>query len=92
LANTRQAKKRIRVNARKRLRGLAVRSAVKTAIKKASVAIESKTSDAAAIVKEAIIAVDKAANKKIMHKNTAARKKSRLMRRLNKQLAEVKAS
>jgi small subunit ribosomal protein S20 len=63
---------------------MAIRSAVKTAFKKASAAIDGKKStDAQELVKSAIIAVDTASSKGSIHKNTAARRKSRLMKKLN---------
>lgn len=90
MANTRQAKKRILVNAKKRLRNLAVRSAVKSAFKKAKAAIDSKNvKDAEPLIKEAVISIDKASCKGIIHKNTAARKKSRLMKHYNGIVAEA---
>ncbi len=93
MANHKQAKKRILINAKKRLRNMAVRSAVKTAFKKAMTAIEAKkTEDSQQLVTKAIISVDKAACKGIIHKNTAARKKSRLVKHLNDMVAEAAAN
>lgn len=90
MANHKQAKKRILINARKRLRNQAIRSAVKTAFKKARAAIEKEDTEAAQrLVYGAIRAIDKAACKGVVHKNTAARKKSRLMKHYNKTLVEA---
>jgi small subunit ribosomal protein S20 len=86
LANTKSAKKSIKVNARRRVRNQSARSAVKTAIKKATDALKAKT-DGEALAREAYSLVDKAAVKGIVHKNAAARKKSRLARKLNKAAA-----
>lgn len=82
MANTGSAKKRIRVNARKRLRNQMYRSRVKTMIKKAEQSIFDGTPDEAA-VREALRTLDKAAVKGILHKNNAARRKSRLMKKFN---------
>ncbi len=82
MANTNSAKKRIRSNARKHARNTAYRSRVKTMIKKAEQSIFSGTPDEAAI-RAAISTLDKAAVKGIIHKNNAARRKSRLMKKLN---------
>jgi small subunit ribosomal protein S20 len=82
LANTKSAKKRIRSNERKHQRNTMYRSRVKTAVKKAEQSIFSGTPDEATI-REAISTLDKAAVKGIIHKNNAARRKSRLMKKLN---------
>jgi small subunit ribosomal protein S20 len=82
LANTTSAKKRIRSNARKNERNRMYKSQVKTQIKKAEQSIFSGAPDEAAI-REAISTLDKAAVKGIIHKNNAARRKSRLMKKLN---------
>ncbi len=82
MANTKSAKKRIRTNERKHLRNTMYRSRVKTMIKKAEQSIFSGTPDEATI-REAISTLDKAAGKGVLHKNNAARRKSRLMKKLN---------
>lgn len=84
MANTKSAKKSIKVNERRRVRNLAVRSSVKTAVKKTIEAIKSPTADAEKAARAAYSTIDKAAVGGILHKNAAARKKSRLARRLNK--------
>ncbi|MGQ9674967.1 MAG: 30S ribosomal protein S20 [Chloroflexota bacterium] len=91
MANTKSALKMIRVSERRRLRNKAVRSAVKTFISRANrqMAISSTAEDTMEAVKRAIIALDKAAEKGIIHKNNAARRKSRLMQRLNKLSAQA---
>jgi len=81
MPNIKSAKKRVRVNQDKAARNKARKSALKTAIKKANAA-----EDAAAkqdLVREAIQKVDQAAAKGLIHKNTAARKKSALAKSLN---------
>ena len=59
-------------------------SDMRTAIKKANVAIEAKSEDMAVAVNEAVKKIDQAADKGIIHKNNAARKKSALVTRFNK--------
>jgi len=73
------------VSARRKLRNKNIVSAVRTAWKKANAAvIEDKAAGKAGeIVRSAISEMDKAVTKGIIHKNTAARKKSRLMLKLN---------
>lgn len=81
MANTKSAQKRIRANERKRVRNQAYRSRAKTMIRKAEQLIAGgNPSDEA--VREAISTLDKAAVKGIIHKNNAARRKSRLMKKL----------
>jgi small subunit ribosomal protein S20 len=91
LANTKSAEKRIRSNERKRLRNQMYRSRVKTMIRKAEQLIFSGQ-DSAEAVRAAIITLDKAAVKGIIHKNNAARRKSRLMKKLNNYVAPVVAA
>lgn len=88
MANTKSAKKRIRTNERKRERNVAYKSRVKTMIKKAEQGIFAKNPDAEA-VRAAISSLDKAAGKGILHKNNAARRKSRLMKKLNALTAQT---
>lgn len=82
MANTPSAKKRIRQNEKRRLRNRAVRSAVRGNVKSAREALTGKTADSATVVREAIRAIDRAVTKGIMHRNTAARRKSSLARKL----------
>lgn len=85
MANTKTAIKMIRVAARRTARNKPVRSEVKTLIKKARTDISAGDFAAAqADVRTAASALDKAANKGVIHKNAAARRKSRLMKRLAK--------
>ncbi len=84
MANTRSALKRIRSSERKRVRNRIVRSSARTHVKKArKVIAEGKLDEAEAAVRKAIGALDKAAEKGVIHKNNAARRKSRLMRIFN---------
>ena len=87
MANTKQAIKMIRVSARRTQTNQRVRAALKTRIKAATQQIASKASDAPAAVVTAVSELDKAGSKGIVHPNNAARRKSRLMRKLNKAAA-----
>lgn len=85
MPNTSSAKKQVRVNERKRVRGKSVRSQLKTNITRTEKLISA--SDAGAAQNAAVVAIsslDKAAVKGIIHPNNAARRKSRLMKKLNK--------
>jgi small subunit ribosomal protein S20 len=84
MANIKSAVKRIKVTSRNEKRNKAVKSNIKTILKKAVSLISAKGKDAEKSVREAIKNIDKAVSKGILHKNTASRKKSRLMKKLNK--------
>ncbi len=85
MANIKSAKKRILVIETKTLRNKAIKSKVKTMIKKVEAAIESGNKDAAqAALKVAASEINKAASKGIYHKNNASRKISRLSLAVNK--------
>jgi len=84
LANTRSAMKRIRSSAKKRERNRVFRSRARTFVNKTRRLIaEGRIEEAREEAQRAIVALDKAAQKGIIHENKAARCKSRLMRRLN---------
>jgi len=90
LANTKSAQKQVRAAPRRRLRNKSVRSQTKTMIKKAEELIFSgQVKQAESEVVAAISSVDKAAEKGIIHPNNAARRKSRLMKKLNQAKAET---
>ena len=72
MPNLPSAKKRLRQDAKKRLRNQFAKTRIKTEIKKALTGAEN----------EAVSVIDRAAAKGIIHKNAAARKKSRLAKRL----------
>ena len=83
MANTKSALKAHRVSERRHERNRAVKSALRTFVKKARVAVAGTLSeDAAEQTKEAAKRLDQAGSKGIIHKNQAARRKSRLMRQL----------
>lgn len=82
MANIKSQIKRNRQNEKRRLRNRVYRGAARTFIRKANAAIESGNLDEArAAVLRAQKALDKAAEKGVLHKNNAARRKSRLMKR-----------
>jgi len=81
MANIKSQKKRIKTNEKRQERNKAVKSELKTRVKTAAKAVGTEGEDAA--VRAAIKRLDTAATKGIIHKNAAARKKSRLMKRVN---------
>jgi len=83
LANIKSQIKRNRQNEKRRLRNRIFRGRARSFVKKARLAIESGDLEAArAATRQAISALDKAAEKGIIHKNNASRRKSRLMKQL----------
>ena len=85
MANTKSAQKAMRQTERRTAQNRAARSAVRTFVKKASVAVTdgSDGTSAGEIVRQAVKALDKAAKRGIIHPNAAARRKSRLMSRVH---------
>ncbi len=83
MPNIKSAIKRVKTTEKKAVANKITKSAIRTSVKKAKVAVESQAPDAAAVMKQAVISIDKAAAKGYMHKNTAARKKSRLAKAVN---------
>ena len=84
MANIKSAKKRILVTETKTARNKAIRSEVKTSIKKVEAAVAAKDKAAAeASLLVAISEIDKATSKGVYHKNNAARKVSRLAKLVN---------
>jgi small subunit ribosomal protein S20 len=82
---TKSAKKQTRVNERKRLRNKSVRTLAKTRIVQAeSLLFSGQIEEGQKAVVAAISSLDKAAEKGILHPNNSARRKSRLMKKLNK--------
>lgn len=79
MANTKQARKRARQANARRARNTALRSRLRTAIKSVRKAIAAGDKNAAAeVLRKAMRVIDSIADKKVVHKNTAARNKSRL--------------
>jgi small subunit ribosomal protein S20 len=84
LANKKSAIKRLRSADRRRLRNRVYRGGARTIVRNARQLIEAgREEEAREAVRRAASALDKAAEKGIIHKNNAARRKSRLMRQLN---------
>ena len=85
MANIKSAKKRIKVIETKTLRNKTIKSKIKTLVKKVELAVaENDKAAAEAALKVATSEISKAASKGIFHKNTAARKISRLTLAVNK--------
>jgi small subunit ribosomal protein S20 len=92
LANSKSAEKRIRVSERRRMRNKPLRTQTRTYVKKAEAAIATDDQTAAAAeVLAAISKLDSVASKGVIHKNNAARRKSRLMAKYNAMLAQANA-
>ncbi|MDQ4076737.1 MAG: 30S ribosomal protein S20 [Chloroflexota bacterium] len=90
MPNTKSAKKRMIQNEKRRLRNRRYISGARTAVKKARNVIESGDMAAAEeAVRRACAMLDRAASKGVIHPNNAARRKSRLMARLNAAKVEV---
>ena len=84
MANIKSAKKRILVIETKTARNKAIKSKVKTYVKKVETAVANKDVEAAkAVLPEAISVINKAGSKGVYHKNTCARKISRLTKAIN---------
>lgn len=84
MPNNKSAEKRVRVAERRRLRNRVFISAARTRIRRAERLIQDGDAEgAAAAVGNAISTLDRAAIKGIIHKNNAARRKSRLMTKFN---------
>jgi len=84
LANNKASKKRILVNEQKRLRNRPFRTGARTYVKKAELAIQAgQIEEAATAVGDAISVLDRVASKGVIHRNNAARRKSRLMAEYN---------
>ena len=82
MANTKSALKRMRQNEERRARNRMIRSRARSVVKTARTALGEGGGDATAAVLAAIRTLDKAVTKGVIHRNTAARKKSALARRL----------
>ena len=82
MPNNASAKKRMRQEQKRRLHNRSIKSLVKTQITKARQSIATDE-DAEAAVRVAVSELDRAAKKGVIHRNNAARRKSRLMKLLN---------
>ena len=82
MANIKSQIKRVKTNEKRRMRNKSVRSSVRTAVRKFREAVEAGDNEnAVALQRAAARALDKAASKGVIHKNQAANRKARLMRR-----------
>ena len=82
------AEKRARQNKKSYQRNRAIKSSVKTGVKKLTTVLETKNrEESATVLKKVISTISRAASKGVMHKKTASRKISRLTKRVNKQPA-----
>ena len=81
MANTKSAEKRIRQSAKRNERNRAARSAMRTAVKKVRGAVEAgDAQQAESLLREAVQVIDRTVTKNVVHRNTAARTKSRLVK------------
>ncbi|MBI1346015.1 30S ribosomal protein S20 [bacterium] len=88
MPNTESAKRALRKAERRRIKNKSERSALRTTVKKVRVAVGTTDQDAAkSALQTAIKKLDQAADKHLIHKNKAARLKSRLTKKVNKQAA-----
>ncbi len=83
MANLRSAKRDIKKSRKRAAHNQSVRSAIKTFVKKARLAITAGEENVQEVVSQAVSLVDKAAKRKIIHRNAANRRKSRLAKRVN---------
>ena len=90
MANIKSAQKRVESNLKKTAVNKAAKSALKTELKKGKLAVESGAADMDAAVKNTVKAVDQAAAKGLIAKNTAARRKSALRKKENAAKAATK--
>ncbi len=85
MPNTKSAAKAMRGSARKRVYNIRTKDKFKSAVKTVRTSIDAKNADEALkALSAAFAALDKAAKKKVIHKNTADRKKSRMAKAINK--------
>ena len=90
MANSKSSKKRIRVAERRRERNKPFRTEARTFVKKAEIAIAAgDVASAEAATLEAVSVLDRVAGKDVIHKNNAARRKSRLMAKYHALVAGV---
>ncbi len=83
MANIKSAKKRVLVTEKKTLENKAVKSALKTQIKKFLAAVSTGDKEQATVLyPETVSAIDSAVTKGILHKNNAANKKAKLAKKL----------
>lgn len=84
MPNIKSKKDRVVQSKKEALHNKAIKSNLKTVVKKANAAIAANAADKDAVVKVAVSTIAKAQSKGVVHKNTAARKISRMAKRANK--------
>ena len=84
MPNIKSQKDRVVQSKKETLHNKAIKSNLKTVVKKADAAIAANAADKDAVVKVAVSTIAKAQSKGVLHKNTAARKISRMAKRANK--------
>ncbi|WP_394964765.1 30S ribosomal protein S20 [Candidatus Allofournierella excrementigallinarum] len=84
MPNIKSQKDRVVQSKKEALHNKAIKSNLKTVVKKANAAIAANATDKDAVVKVAVSTIAKAQSKGVVHKNTAARKISRMAKRANK--------
>ena len=82
MANIKSQIKRNKQNEKRRVNNRNVRGSARTAVTQARAALNKNAPETKAAIQQAISALDKAAEKGVIHKNNAARRKSRLMKKL----------
>jgi small subunit ribosomal protein S20 len=82
--NIKSAIKRVQLAKQRTLKNASLKSALRTSVKRFEEALATDPANAKLALQKASRSLDKAVSKGIVHKNAAARKKSRLTRRLNK--------
>jgi len=85
MPNIKSAKKRVEIIRARTMRNSRIKSALRTTIRKFETAITAGSEETAATLRNAVRAIDRAVTRGILHKNSAARKKSRLAKRFNRQ-------
>lgn len=88
MPNIKSQKDRVVQSAKEQAHNKAIKTNLKTVVKKANAAIAAGAEDKDAAIKAAVSQIDKAQSKGVLHKNTAARKVSRMAKRANKAAAE----
>ena len=83
MPNIQSAKKRVKVTETKTAKNKALKSALRTSLKKAGTALSANSENKQEVVAAAVKSLDKAVSKGIVHKNNAANKKSGLIKKMN---------
>lgn len=88
MPNIKSAKKRVLVAERNHAKNVAIKSKIKTAMRRVLEALKDNTDKVQELLNNAYKIIDKSVSKGVLHKNTAARKKSRLTKFVNKTLSK----